>query len=475
MADDLDKILDEIEAEKIARRREEEKIGESLRPDEAQADRVKEERQSKISGFKLDLDVDAAFAQTELPARQEEDGEPAEPAEPEGGIEVPADNLLVARPPEETPPAGEEPAPETGGQKKKKNKKARTTWGCIRGIIYAALVLGISGTLAYFAITGGIDLTGINKPERPTDIEVPLGASTETVARVLKEAGIIDQPLVFRLYSKFTDADGKYQPGVFTVSPHMGYQEIISKLQVANARGTAQVTIPEGSTAADIARLLEQKGVCSVSDFYDALVNGEYDYEFLSEVPMPEGRIYRLEGYLFPDTYEFYTNSSGRAAINKMLDNFDKRLSTSLRTAMKARGMTLDEAVILASIIQGESEPAEMAKVSRVLHNRLENPSVYPKLECDSTQIYLDKILGSDIDYDNKYYDTYKRPGLPVGAINNPGLDALSAAINPSADATVAKCYFFLTGRERDGSVTYVYSKTLAEHEKARKKYGIGQ
>lgn len=140
----------------------------------------------------------------------------------------------------EEPDGTNEPQKAKKRKKKKKSRMDRTTWGCIRGIIYAVLVLGISGTLAYFAITGGIDMVGLNKSSALVDVEIPRGASTEQIADILKEKGLIDQPLIFRLYSKLTKADGGYRPGMFTLSANMGYGQHDRRHAVHQAQGYYQ-------------------------------------------------------------------------------------------------------------------------------------------------------------------------------------------------------------------------------------------
>lgn len=486
----IDKLLEELEAEKAAKDREEESLSDALKADEQAVARAKEERRSKVSGFRLDLDADAAFAEHNAPPQEPAGGETEEAAsapadEPaEGEAQPAADGEEPTASPEEenapeegAPGGGEEP--EAPGKKKK--KKNRGAWGCIRGILYAVLVLGISGVLAYFGITGGMDLVGLGKSSRLVDVEIPQGASTVQIAAILKENGIIDQPLVFRLYSKVTKADGTYQPGTFALSADMGYSGIIDELQNAKPRESITVTIPEGKTVEEIAAILEEKKVCSSTEFYQAVLDVDaYDYDFLKEIPDASqgeeyaGRIYTLEGYLFPDTYEFFENSSGKTVITKFLDNFDRRVDVKMRTAFKAKGLTLDQAVNIASIIQGEAAKKEdMLKVSRVLYNRLENPAEYPYLQCDSTGDYIRKIYSQadGAEVVSTAYDTYERKGLPVGPINNPGLDALEAALNPSDDPEAADCYFFAT--DYDTGITY-FSKTYAEHERICKRYGIG-
>lgn len=504
MAEDkVDKLIEEIETEKAARQHEEQAIRSALRVDKETAARVQQERQAKISGFQLQLDLDEEFAQPEAAAvgaapasAADPEAEPGEPSE----AELPqTDNAESAEPSpfsveesdepgpdEESEAAGDREDTEEGKEaepKKSKTggkKKVKGRFGCLKGIIYGVVVLGVSIVLAYFAITGVIDVIGLNKSDKNVDIEIPQGASTQQVAEILHENGLIDQPLIFRLYSKFTKADGTYQPGTFTLQASMGYGDLIENLQNAKPRESVSVMVPEGSTIEEIGELLEEKEVCTANDFYLAVVNGDYSsYDFVQQLPDTspgsdhEGRIYMLEGYLFPDTYEFYTNSAAETVVKKFLDNFGKRVDASIRAAIKAKGMTLDEAIIMASIIQGEAASQEdMVAVSRVLYNRLENKAEYPKLECDSTRDYVNALYPVEgLTITNTAYDTYKRAGLPVGAINNPGLQAIEAAIYPSEDAEIGKCYFFAT--DYDTGITY-FSKTLKEHERICRKYGIG-
>ena len=475
---DIDRLIEDITAEKNAREPKR-PASDAVRsvPDE----RLTEERKAKVSGFRLQLDLDEEYGDPSpaepLPAAPEAENTAAgqEPLDP-----LPLEETDV-EPPELAPLLPEEPVqpeePKASSKKTtKKRAKDRTTWGCIRGVIYACVVLAVSITLAYFLISGGIDLTGLNKSDVVVDVVIPEGASTETIAGILKDNGIIDQPLIFRLYSKVTNADGKYQPGTFSLTPNMGYQVLIDTMKTGKPREVVSVVIPEGFTLNKIADRLEENQVCTRSDFFRAANTVLYEYDFLKDLPTDEERIYPLEGYLFPDTYEFYTNSSGETVIRKFLDNFNTRVDTSLKSAIKARGMTIDQAVTLASIIQGEAADTDnMNKVSRVLQNRLENPGTYPRLECDSTSSYAKNMVpgegGGAVFV--KAYDTYEREGLPVGPINNPGLDAIRAVVEPSDDEEVKQCYYFATAYI-DEVPHYFYSKTYAQHKKTCEKYGIG-
>ena len=236
---------------------------------------------------------------------------------------------------------------------------------------------------------------------------------------------------------------------------------------------TVRVTLREGLTIPEMAAALEENGVCSATDFITAVQTVDYSYDFLAGLPTDDGRAYRLEGYLFPDTYEFYVGSNASNVVNRLLKNFEKR-TADLLPQIEAMGWTLDEAVTFASLIQGEADTTtNMAKVSRVLHNRLTPNSGFTKLQLCSTRDYVNHLpedAGFDLEALKQVYNTYYRQGLPVGAINNPGLDALTAALNPSEDATIKQCYYFATDYKT--GITY-FSKTYAEHQAVIKKYGI--
>lgn len=384
----------------------------------------------------------------------------------------------------ETAPVVRETAPQPEPEEPKKaepKKKAKKKHGWVHKLIYAIVVIGLSVGLAYVLVVGGLDFTGLTREDRTVDIDVPAGASTAIVADVLKENGLIDQPFVFRVYARLQGADGTWQPGEFSLNPNMGYQTLIKKLQTARKRDTAKVTIPEGFTAVQIAERLEKKGVCTRTEFLRAVTDVDYsaDYDFIAALAKVNkedynARIYKIEGYLFPDTYEFYVGCSGETVVRKMLDNFDVRLSTALRASMKEKGYTIDELIILASIVQGEAGSVDdMAMVSRVLRNRMDHTDVYPKLQCDSTGDYVEKLLGGDGDggVTNTAYDTYEREGLPAGAINNPGLAAIKAVLTPSENENVMQCYFFATNYATN--ITY-YSETYDQHVAICRKYGIG-
>ncbi len=225
---------------------------------------------------------------------------------------------------------------------------------------------------------------------------------------------------------------------------------------------TVTVTVPEGTNCIQIAELLEEKGVCTGDDFI-AAVNDPENLALL-DVPFEhdEKRTYLLEGYVFPDTYEFYLNSTGAAALKRFLQNANSKLTAGYAERAAELGYTMDEIIRIASIIQEEAgNPANMPGVSSVIHNRLNSPD-YPYLECDVAVKYLENYVHpyfSEQEFDEfrmLYNINGKRRGLPAGPITNPGTDAIEAALYP--DET--PYFFFVTDAEEN----YYFAETYAEH-----------
>lgn len=242
-------------------------------------------------------------------------------------------------------------------------------------------------------------------------------------------------------------------------------------LMKETTKNTVSVTFPEGYTVTQIAELLEENGVCSSADFLLAVNDiSELDYSFVKYIENTDKRAFALEGYIFPDTYEFYFNESASKALSRFLSNTEKKLTDEMYQKAETLGYTMDEIITIASVIQKEAGlKAEMNKVSSVLHNRLNDS--YNKLECDVTINYLNKyvipyIAEEDSEKYNEYYNTYKCKGLPAGAICNPGIEAINAALEP-ADT---KYMFFVT--DKTDTEKYYYAETYEEHLDNCKKAG---
>lgn len=231
---------------------------------------------------------------------------------------------------------------------------------------------------------------------------------------------------------------------------------------------TFKLTIPEGYTLARIGMTLEEMEVCTAAEFLEAAQTGDYSaYPLVAQQAADENRCFKLEGYLFPETYEFYTGATAGDVIRTMLDHMESRITEDLRAEIAQSGYTTDQILTLASIIEKEAFGAEqMPMISSVLHNRL---AAGMQLQCDVTIKYVEgaikPFIDGDIDRYNSYYNTYKCPALPAGAICNPSYNAILAALRPET----SDYYYFLT--DADGN--YYYAATLEEHNANRATAGV--
>ena len=361
-----------------------------------------------------------------------------------------------------------QPAPVSG--KKKAKKKIKKQYRVGRALLLTLLFLALSVYLAFFAIHAFEDLTAVtlfggdNTTEQQMTVDIPEGASTSEIARILKKSGVITEPFAFRLYVMFKQEDG-FQSGEYIMTDKMDYDSIIYALQAGTERtDVVEIMFPEGSTSVDIAKKLEEQGVCSASEFLAALNGDGYNYTFVDNIPQNDLRFYKLEGYLFPNTHQFFVGESVDSVINRFLKDFNLQITDGMRTRMNELNLTLDQTLILASIIQKEaSDPDEMKNVSEVFHNRLRNSDHYPNLQSDPTIFYVERVIKKNIGMTNQAmydaYNTYVCNGLPVGPICNPGLDAIEAALYPAQHEQTY--YYFVT----DNAGTYYYAETLEQHD----------
>ena len=338
-------------------------------------------------------------------------------------------------------------------QRKKKKGRHSAGKSIIKTIIWILCIIIVSVGLAFGVIYAGADYMGIGFG-RGSDvtIEIEQGMSTEQIAEELKEAGAVKIPLLFRVYAKFKHYDSQFKYGVYSFNTEAGYEAISQMLIEEGALAqSVKVTIPEMSSIDDIAEILEENGVCTKSDFINEVQNGEFGYDFIDDIPV-DNVYYRLEGYLFPETYDFYNFDSeecAHLAVEKMLKTLDDKLTDGMMQKISESGYTLHEIMTMASIVELEAggSPDEMANVAAVFYNRLESDD-FTTLGSSPTRKYP---------YGGGKYNTYESPGLPPGPLCSPSLKSIEASIEPTEDFDY---YYFVT----DASMKFYYNKTLAEH-----------
>ena len=311
-------------------------------------------------------------------------------------------------------------------RKRKKKKKFPLGLYLLCVVIISAVLAGVGWLLAN-------DLCSLDKEPATLVITVEEDDSVGDVAQKLKDGGIIKYKGFFCLMGKLLHAKRMIDPGTYELTSDMDYRCLIQSMHDYGSREVVRVTIPEGMTVKDVIDILEENHVSTREGLEDAAANYEFkDYDFLDG--SKQGDITRLEGYLFPDTYDFYVWEEPESALARMLNNFKAR-TADLMEDVAASGKSLHDLVIVASLIEKESGSTDdFGNFSSVIYNRLSDGW---KLQIDATINYIKGtssliVTTEDLQIDSPY-NTYMYSGLPAGPICNPSLKALQAAIHPNS------------------------------------------
>ena len=340
----------------------------------------------------------------------------------------------------------------------------------LKGIVYIVAVLVISVFASWTIIEVANDVFAFAKSDEAVTVVIEEEMTANDVAQMLYENGIIKYPTMYELFIRLKEESTDYLVGEYEISPSMNYGDINDTFTyIAHTREQVVVTVPEGYTVDQIIDLLLKNGIGTREGFVAAINEFDYGYRFMQGLDdLDPERTYRLEGYLFPDTYYFFKDASEVAVIDKFLVNFERKVSEEYYERADVLGMSMDDLIILASMIQAEGMTlSDFENISSVFHNRLANPRTYPKMQSDATlQYILDKrktaLTASDLQIDSKY-NSYKYNGLPPGSICNPGMDAINCALYPAETGY----YYFLA----DGRGNTYFSETLEQHEALKAKY----
>lgn len=361
-------------------------------------------------------------------------------------------------------------------------------------IFWIFMILLGSVSIAQYAVAGMNDLLAVGRKDNDVVVKIPENASVSDICKILKQNEVINNESFFGLYSFATKANKKVGRGTYTLKTNMDYEAIISHLEnQSNRLDIVNVTFREGLNLEEYASILEEKRICNAKDFL-ALCNSDvFDnaFDFVKEIKPNEKKKYKLEGYLFPDTYDFYDGENPKQVIRKFLYNYYNKVYSknevegyekrvSLNKVASDKGKDINEIIIIASLIQAEAaNNKDMYNVSSVLHNRLgtlKNDGMnrygeggLKRLALDSTVWYPYKNISMvPVEKRSTYksdYDTYNIDGLPPGPICNPGLEAIKAAISPNS----TDYYYFCHSSK---GVAY-YARTLPEHNNNLFKAGL--
>ena len=373
-------------------------------------------------------------------------------------------------------PPRQAPQPQQG--KKRRKKEKHRGYNFARGVMITLMCLIFIGILttavSSLALATINDILAINKEGGTTvSIVVPENSSFDDVFDILCSNDLVHQKTLVKLFCKFRHYDIKrgkpveYEPGVYYIESDSGIEAMLEMMKVNNntARETVRLTFPEGWTIAKIFERIEKYNVCTAEKLYANLDIVGKQFKFYSRIPNKSGRYLKAEGYIFPDTYDFYIGEQASSVLKKLFANFKSKWTAEYTQQAKKLGMTTDEIITIASIIQREAKDStQMKQISSVLHNRLKNSATYPQLQMNSTKEYIDAVneygLFNEVYYSIYLdaYNTYSVTGLPAGPICNPGIDAIEAALYP-ADT---KYQFFC----HDSQGNIYLAETAEEHQR---------
>ena len=349
-------------------------------------------------------------------------------------------------------------------------------WGILRpvlvGLTVLVLVAGICITVwnhLYGEFAAPVDAEDASGYE----FEITSGQSLNRVSANLEEAGLIRSKTVFKYYCDFAGMGQKIQVGTYTLRRDMTMAEIAEQLTAGDGNPLVRnITLIPGESIEEFAAKLVKNGVLESGDrFLELCRTGEEfkDYYYIADILSggnASQRKYALEGYLAPNTYEVYTSADEEEIIRKLLSQTEAVFPEEYQEQAETLGMTMDQILTLASMVEKEAKEQDFARVSAVFHNRLRAGM---KLESDVTVHYITGVRRMSLTEEDlnraDAYNTYLYRGLPPGPICNPSPAAIKAALYPD-QTLVAEKYLFFCAKEPESGELY-FSRTLEEHERA--------
>ncbi|MDA2935769.1 endolytic transglycosylase MltG [Patescibacteria group bacterium AH-259-L05] len=338
-----------------------------------------------------------------------------------------------------------------------------------KGIWLGYIIFALIIIFLYFSFQ---DSGGGEGKEREILFSIEKGQGVKEISERLEQEGFVKNSKLFQLYSFLSNARTKFLPGEYRLPREISFKELVGFLTSRPLAPETSVTIVEGLTNSEIAQVLEENDIVAQDDFFTALDELSQDqefintYEFLSDevlnVPIDEAR---FQGYLFPDTYRFYQETSAEAVIRKMVKTFDEKLNTDIRAKVKGLDKSIHEVITLASIVEKEADlDQDRRLIADVFWSRL---SINWALQSDATVNYILNTSKLQPTFEDTRtpspYNTYLHPGLPPGPINNPSFSAISATVDPIENDY---CCFLVTP---DG--INIFSLTIKEHNYNKAKY----
>lgn len=334
-------------------------------------------------------------------------------------------------------------------------------------IVYAIYIIGIKSYKFFYDF---IKQTPIqNQVVKDVEVVIPKGSKTQHIAKILKEKHLIKSKYTFLFRVKFlsSNTEQNLRYGKFVLNTSQTEEDIIKILSSGGEqKESLKITIPEGFSVIQIANKLNSEKICKQKDFIDAMQKINFDYKIINEIPKDKNM--RLQGYLFPDTYEIYRDVTAKDVISTMLATFNKKFKDEYYDRAKELGFSVHEIITVASLIEKEAKlPEERSKIAGVIYNRLKKKM---PLQIDASILYIiyngdykpKRLFYTDYEIDSPY-NTYKNVGFPYGPICNPGEESIKAALYPEKHDYL---YYSLVD-EKTGK--HEFTKTLNEHNKLKK------
>lgn len=376
---------------------------------------------------------------------------------------MPQDNYYESRERRSSYEAGRSSSRE-GREAPRRPRKKRRSAGRTAALVllYVAVVIGVSVMLACIGWVCAGDVLALNKEYKSVTFTVTPEEEFDNVVDRLKEEGLIEYKLLFKIFASITHKTDTLAAGTYTLTTDMDYRALLAGMRANSAnRAQVRVTIPEGYTTDQIFQLLVDKGVAtSVEALRDAAANHDYAFDFLQDIPL--GDYHRLEGFLMPATYDFYTPHDPVYALNKLLVYFDSQvINDSMMAQVENSGHSLRDILTIASMIERETTGDDRTEIASVIYNRLNNQEggTMGYLQIDATLVYINggrEPIEADKFIDSPY-NTYLYKGLPAGPIANPGLESIVAALNPAE----SRNYYYALG---DDNVHHFF-RTYDQHQ----------
>lgn len=340
--------------------------------------------------------------------------------------------------------------------------------GKILLVIATVTILILVGTWAYkFGYRVMEEKVKIVDVVKEYEVEIPKGAPLKEIARILKEKNLIESEFIFSIKVRLSEYNGMFRYGKYQIANNMSEEDIMQLLATeGEKRSTVRITIPEGLTIAEIGAIFEDKKLFTAEEFIKVAEEEKLNYKVLNSLVVKEGREYKLQGYLSPNTYDFFEDATPVQVVQKLVAAVDSYWTEEKYEKAQTMGYSVDDIMIIASLVEkeGTNDTEDRANIAGVIYNRLRSNMI---LQIDASVVYAYALKGEKIAENGQVlyehleiaspYNTYKNQGLPIGPIGNPGLSAIYAALNPAEHDYYYYVYNPATGKHE-------FSKTLDEH-----------